>query len=63
MRESLECLLRAAQRLNDVVVEVCELLDIACAGPPTVDSVDQLGTWVRIKVSPYGDGINLVDRE
>ena len=40
VRQSLASLRRAAQRLNDVVVGVCDLMDIAGVGPHTLDSVD-----------------------
>ena len=54
VRESLECLLRAAQRLNDVVVDVCDLMDIAFAGPPTMESVD-IPELVAEEVATYRD--------
>ncbi|WP_172826045.1 sensor histidine kinase [Friedmanniella luteola] len=66
VRQSLACLLRAAERLNDVVVEVCALLDVACVGPDphTLDVVD-LSELVADEVVTYGDraarrGVQLV---
>lgn len=40
VRQSLACLLRAAERLSDAVVGVCDLMDIAGVGPRSLDSVD-----------------------
>lgn len=40
LHQSLACLLRAARRLNDVVLGVCDLVDIAYGDPDGIGSVD-----------------------
>jgi K+-sensing histidine kinase KdpD len=52
MRQSLACLLRAPERLNDVVVWVCDLIDIACVG--TVDVID-ISEMVTEEVATFRD--------
>lgn len=54
VRQALACLLRAAERLNDVVVGVCDLMDMACVGPNTVDLVD-ISELVTEEVATYRD--------
>jgi K+-sensing histidine kinase KdpD len=58
VRESLECLLRAAQRLKDVVVEVCDLMDTSCLCARTVESAD-IPELVAEEVATYRDGVAL----
>ena len=40
VRQSVVCMLRAAERLNDVVVAVADLVDIACVRSHTLEVVD-----------------------
>ena len=54
MGQSVASLLRAAHRLNDVVVGVCDLMDVACAGPSAVDCVD-LSRLVAEEVATFRD--------
>lgn len=54
VRQSLACILRAAERLNDVVVGVCDLIDIACVDPHTVDVVD-VSEMVAEEVATFRD--------
>lgn len=52
VRQSLACLLRAAQRLDEVVIGVCELMDIACVGLGPMASVD-ISELVAEEVATY----------
>ena len=54
VRQALACLLRAAERLNDVIVGVCDLMEIACVGPDTMDLVD-ISELVAEEVATYRD--------
>jgi signal transduction histidine kinase len=40
VQESLGCILRGGQRLKDMVVGICDLVDAACVHPDTMEPVD-----------------------
>ncbi len=52
--QSLACLLRAAQRLDDVVGGVCDLMDLACVDPDPVRSID-ITKLVTQEVATFGE--------
>lgn len=54
VRESLECLLRAAQRLDDVVGGVCHLMDVMSAGTRVAGPVD-IAALVAEEVASFQD--------
>ena len=54
VRQSLACLLQAAERLSEVVVAVCDLVDIACVDPDAVSFV-AVSELVADEVVTYGD--------
>jgi len=54
VRQSLGAVLRAARRLDDVVLGVCDLVSMACVDPRAVDSVD-LMELVTEETAAYRD--------